>query len=135
MYMSCPICLDTIEINDISKPYICNHIYHKDCIKNLYTSGCKRKYNCSLCNERVKYEYKYTNFVFNNMLEGEKIFDIDIYINKWKYKNCIINNHKLLIETLGDWDMSSTRNLVFTYKSMYIECLHCKSTQIINKLI
>lgn len=130
--MTCPICLDTIEINDISRPYNCDHIYHTECIKNLCDSSCKRKYNCSLCNERIKYEYKYTNFVFNNMLEGEKTFDIDLYINKWKYKNCINNNHKLLIETLGDWDVSSTHNLKFNYKSMYIECLQCKITQIIK---
>ena len=33
-----------------------------------------------LCQSRIKYEYRYTNFIFNNILEGRETFDINNYL-------------------------------------------------------
>lgn len=130
---TCAICLDDITNNNEStSPYNCNHIYHKKCIEYLLKSDLKKKYNCILCQSNVKYTYKYTNFVFNNMLEGIKTFDIDNYLKKWEKKSCLENNHKFIIETLGEWEFTSISNPIFNYKCMLFECKNCKISQIIK---
>lgn len=133
MNHTCAICLDDITSEDEStNPYNCNHIYHKKCIEYLLKSNFKKKYNCSLCQSNVKYTYKYTNFVFNNMLEGEKIFNIDDYLKKWKCKECFQNNHKFLIETIGEWNFINISNPTFEFKYMLIQCNNCKIEQFIQ---
>ena len=34
------------------------------------------------------------DYTFNNMLEGERDFDLKQYIKKWNRPECISNNHK-----------------------------------------
>ena len=44
------------------------------------------------------------------MLEGEMNFDLNKYLNIWKNKNCINDNHHIIIETIGDWSPDRNRN-------------------------
>ena len=125
----CVICQDNISDTDLISPYNCNHIFHKKCINNLCKSKYKKKYNCILCQSRIKYEYKYKNFVFNNMLEGQETFDIDNYLKQWKHKTCFDKNHTFLIETIGDWNFNNIADPLFIYKYMFIKCNHCNISQ------
>ena len=130
----CPICIEPI-IEDYN-PYDCIHHYHKDCINLLESSSLKTKFYCSLCNSKKKIilnDGDYSNYKFNNMLEDEIEFDIQNFINKWSHKNCIKDNHRLYLETLGDWYFStSERNMKMCYKMMHIECKICKKEQLIK---
>ena len=130
----CPICIE--PITEEYNPYNCIHHYHKECIILLETSSLKSKFFCSLCNSKKKINFSdgdYSNYKFNNMLEDEKIFNIQDFINKWNYKQCIKDNHKLYLETLGDWYFSTVdRNMKMSYKVMHIECKICKKEQLIK---
>tara|TARA_B100000401_G_scaffold112941_1_gene73728 strand:+ start:403 stop:606 length:204 start_codon:yes stop_codon:yes gene_type:complete len=67
------------------------------------------------------------------MLDGEKTFDTTYYLNKWKNKNCINQNHKIIIETIGDWDIHTNKlEPIFKYRYMLLECNHCKTSQTIK---
>ena len=133
---NCAICLDDINENEKTIPFKCNHTFHKKCISELVNSKCQKKYNCCLCNARVKYEYDSTNIKFNNMLEGKMIFDLNKYLDKWKNKTCINNKHNILLETIGDWsfDERSSELLKFNYQYMLIECQNCNISQTIKKI-
>ncbi len=136
----CAICLEDININNnnITNPFDCEHKFHKKCITNLLDSRCKKKYNCCLCNARIKYEYDYSNIKydyshikFNNMLEGTQTFDLNKYLDKWINTHCINNKHNIIIETIGDWcpDTNSHELLKFNYHYMLIECTNCNISQ------
>lgn len=130
----CPICIE--PITEKYKPYNCIHDYHKECIDILESSGIRKKYSCSLCQAKKKIpvsDNDYLNYNFNNMLEGEVNFDVQRFINKWTHKNCIKSNHKLYLETLGDWGFNnSERDLKMNYKIMYVECKECNKNELIK---
>jgi len=130
----CAICLEDIKNTDEINPFKCSHIFHKKCITDLVNSKCKKKYNCCLCDARIKYEYDSTNIKFNNMLEGQMNFDINKYLYQWKNKNCLKDNHNILLETIGDWnlDSNSSELLKFNYLYMFIECKNCNISQSIK---
>lgn len=79
--------------------------------------------------------YNYENYIFNNMSHLDNIneneYNIYFYLDKWNNKKCFYNNHKFKLETLGEWDILNN-DFYFTYKYMYIECLNCNKSKIIN---
>jgi len=124
----CPICLDIIT--DEFKPYQCKHLYHLECYKQLST---KLKKTCILCMSPIikKSQLTNMNYKFNNQLDGEREFNLEYYIEKWPYKECL-KKHQIIFETLGNWDWPDrSKDLKFTFKNMYIECSDCKKTIII----
>lgn len=129
----CPICIE--PVTDEYKPYYCNHLYHKNCIKQLQISKCNEyKYNCSLCKSALKLvsgnKKLYKNYIFNNFLE--KDMDVQYYIHQWSNKECLENNHKFKLETLGDWTMSNSRNFYMDFKFMLVKCEECNKDQLIK---
>ncbi len=130
----CAICLEDIDNNDMTNPFKCIHTFHKKCITNLVNSSCEKKYNCCLCDARVKDHYDSNNIKFNNMLEGTMNFDLNKYLDKWKNRECIKNNHNIIIETIGDWSVNrnSSEIVKFNYKYMLLECKNCNISQSIK---
>jgi len=130
----CPICID--PITEEYKPYNCIHDYHKECINNLESSCIKCKYLCSLCQAIKKNTFSvedYLNYSFNNMLAGERTFNVQRFINKYTHKNCIKLNHKLYLETLGEWEFNmSESKLQMHYTMMHIECKECNKKEVIK---
>lgn len=132
----CPICLENIEDSvDNTTPYDCYHTYHINCIKQLNKYNLPTRNNCLLCMSDIK-DFKIIKppikYVFNNMLDGERNFDIDSYLKKWNDHKCFEKNHKFHIETIGDWNCSKYKELYFTYNSMFIECENCKKHIIVK---
>ena len=129
----CPICIEPITNN--YQPYNCKHYYHEECVNQLNNSKCKEyKNNCSLCKAELKINIpkkkEYKNYVFNNFLD--RPLNIQYYINKWSDKNCIDSNHKLVLETLGDWNMSKSREFTMDFRMMHINCLQCNKDQLVK---
>ena len=127
----CPICIEAVDYE--FKPYNCIHSYHKECFLRL--KNIKGEYNsiCSLCRSKKKKFIcgnNYTNYTFNNFIDTT--LDIQKYINKWSKKECLDNNHKLILETLGDWYMSSSRDLKMSFRMMHITCTVCNKDQLIK---
>lgn len=122
----CAICLDYVDSKDMTQPYKCNHIFHKNCIQKLCKSNFKKKYNCILCKSRIKYDSNYKNYVFNNMLEDERLFDLESYFSKWPNKSCFHNNHNFMIETIGEWDFQNNiTDPNFKFTCMLLQCKKC----------
>lgn len=124
--IDCCICLDLINSSENYKCQKCKNIFHIDCINKLI------KKECPLCKESIYVPSKY-NASFNNMDE-HNTYNIDKYVEKFMDKGnnkCIDLNHKLCVETLGEWGMSNNQNLKFSYKCMYVECTICKINCII----
>ena len=128
----CAICLDENNKNNEDN-FICvhcNNIFHNSCIKKMNNNL------CPLCRKELKNtSYNYENYIFNNMSNlynsNENNYNINFYLDKWNNKKCFHNNHKFKLETLGDWDILNN-DFYFTYKCMYIECLNCNKSKIIN---
>ena len=130
----CPICLMESDENYI--PFQCNHSYHENCIKKLNNFNIKKSNKCLLCMKDIKDSYKKIfktklNYVFNNMLIGYRDFNVDLCLKEWKNIECIENNHKITMETLGDWDMLDN-NREFIYRCMYISCDICNKSIIVK---
>ena len=121
----CVICLDSMN-NTTYNCNNCNNNFHIECIKKLKKKQCPLCRNCII----IPYNSDY-NVTFNNMDETDRIYDINLYINKWYDKKCLDNKHHFILETLGDWIMDNN-NLKFKYKCMYLECTVCKKNKIIN---
>ena len=123
----CSICLENInqESYDKFKCNQCNNTFHFSCILNL------KKNICPLCRSKIKYKQTYNNYTFNNMNSSNK-YNIDYYIYKWNDKKCISSNHKFKLETLGDWNFDNNYKPIFTFKSMYVQCINCCTSNIIQ---
>ena len=129
----CCICLEDInynegkEINRIITCKGCKNHFHRGCILK---SG---RAKCPLCRQSIAMETaKYQNYTFNNMDDHNRyLFDIDIYLKKWKNQKCISDNHHFILETLGDWGIHQGE-LSFDYNCMYIKCTQCDCHEIIG---
>ena len=71
------------------------------------------------------------NYTVNNMLIGERNFDVNYYLKKWENKNCFDNNHNFHLETIGDWDFRNG-DMQFDYKYMLIQCKQCNKDIILK---
>ena len=129
----CAICLDENNEDNFVCNY-CNNVFHNTCIKNMNNNY------CPLCRKELhNTSYNYKNYIFNNMSNlddntennNKNKYNINFYLEKWNNKKCFINNHKFKLETLGDWDILNN-DFYFTYKCMYIECLDCKVSKLLN---
>jgi len=126
----CPICLEVCGEDSI-KPYECQHVYHIKCSHKLASSHYEYSNKCLLCmKNRRKYNQDLNglNYIFNNMIEGERDFDLNKYISKWKRPSCIKEGHQFEFETLGDWDFKWNNGKCcekFTYTRMLVTCKDC----------
>ena len=128
----CCICL---EKTDEVGHFACNHVFHKECLEKLQAHKynrcpmCKSNYNVKKDDPTIDYSQ---NVVFNNMSDTN--FNLNRYMRKWEKKDCFTKNHKFLIETLGDWNLSKNPNEVvsFSYKVMYIRCRECGVEKLIK---
>ena len=124
----CVICLEKFNTS-IYKCPTCKNCFHNKCIRKL------KQNNCPLCRSSIIIpNNSKSNVIFNNMDETNKLYNIDYFTNKWKDKTCLNENHKFILETLGDWisNNNNNNNLTFIYKCMYLECTNCKKNMIIN---
>lgn len=120
----CSICLEYNNEDNYTCMY-CNNSFHNSCVKKMKNN------NCPLCRKELQiYSTNYKNVIFNNM-NTHNNYDIDNYLNKWNNKKCFSDNHNFKLETLGDWSMIDNE-FKFTYKCMYIECINCNKTKIVN---
>lgn len=126
MTTECCICLDLIDSSKNYKCKKCKNLFHINCINSLH------KKECPLCKEVICFPSEY-NVYFNNMDENN-IHNVDKYVKKFMDKGnnkCIALNHRLCVETLGDWSGSiNSSNLIFKYKCMLVECTKCNISHI-----
>ena len=124
--MECPICYDTLKNGYEIITILCNHTFHKNCLKQWFeTSISKNKLlNCPYCRTRIP-EHIITSK--NNLLNK-------IYKTKYlKRKTCIINNIQtsFILKQLHDqlpkaWLDKRSKNiqplfeLITNNKSIYI---------------
>ena len=132
MNTTCCICL--LEINSTTeyKPYECHHLFHKSCI-DLMNSY--HMYKCPLCKSQSKnkdlIDLDELNYEFNNLTPDT--INIIPYIKKWKHPDCFYNKHRLILETLGDWNFNEYEEFTLTFNKMWIKCQHCNIDEIFNK--
>ena len=122
----CAICLEYNNEDNYTCMY-CNNSFHNSCVKKMKNN------NCPLCRKELKiYSTNYKNVIFNNMSTHHN-YDIDNYLDKWNNKKCFSDNHNFKLETLCDWTMLDNEfTFTFTYKCMYIKCINCNKTKIVN---
>ena len=128
----CGICLD--ELTDPYKKWKCNHTFHRCCIEN-WNKGCPycRCYNVNvqtpinihhqyyILNEREKRDPEFPNTNTLNINTMRNYINVpeeskQLYTDDWKKRDCIRNNHDLLIkENYGCLIICADCNLIKTY--------------------
>lgn len=119
---NCCICFEHIE--QLYTKWSCNHYFHEDCVKEWHHS-------CPLCRntEHIKnfdYDNNYDNPQNNVMsIAGlRKNYDVprdfrNIYLNLWNKRDCIENNHEILIKSVH---------------GTQVICVNCNLIKIFNRL-
>ena len=96
--IKCSICLNVLE-NDIISKWKCNHKFHSKCI-STWNNGCPLCRNNILIDD-IFIEKFFTDDKINNFdrLHNLKVskHHHSIYLNLWKNKSCIDNNHNFLL--------------------------------------
>ena len=103
--MECTICLIKKNNNLFKKLWICNHEFCIVCCDNIVSTNI---YCCPLCREGTflynDNENKETQNILdiNTIKNFSQVFNPHLYLNKWNKKNCLTNNHQIIIrKTFG----------------------------------
>ena len=93
----CTICLNELENNIIIK-WKCGHKFHEECIKN-WNNGCPICRNNNLVENYISKFFTEDKINCFDRLHNLKVCNHHhyIYLNLWKNRSCIENNHKFLI--------------------------------------
>ena len=99
----CAICYDDESTQEFISKWTCGHKFHSNCIENWHVSCpyCRCEQLDKSLIESISWQIS-TNPT--NILDIEKMRTINIvhgtktqiYLNKWKDRGCINNNHTLL---------------------------------------
>uniref|UniRef100_A0A6C0CNY5 RING-type domain-containing protein n=1 Tax=viral metagenome TaxID=1070528 RepID=A0A6C0CNY5_9ZZZZ len=87
----CSICMENMKNTEKYQKYTCLHFYHKNCI-DLWQGACPICRNC---------EQIYTEFIhpkaksFKLVGRSVPIQYYTIYLDNWKRKECLNNNHSI----------------------------------------
>ena len=101
----CSICLENINEDDAIKVYVCNHLYHRQCITN-WNGNCPDCRSARLPFPRWRNDVTITNelpSISEESIEGFKRCNQrvptnfhNIYHQTWKKNDCVTNNHNLI---------------------------------------
>ena len=122
--MECPICYEIK--NSFSLPWSCGHSFCNICTENLISND----HNCPVCRDSTLIHYQInnesnnlkTNVLDINYIEKniKKVHNEQSYISKWKKKQCINDNHNLIIrQTYGVIIICKDCNLIDSFNLIY----------------
>lgn len=120
-YMECSICLDTI--NNKSTKLICNHFFHKKCIKKWFT----KIQRCPLCLDfqRKKYKVKHINsksffFINKTLFFHDKFLILGRHLIKYQHiVKMRSKKHMMCFDTLQNKQYFISTNSRYTTNEIY----------------
>ena len=123
----CAICYDDESKDEFIHKWVCGHEFHSNCVKTWHRSCpyCRCEQLDESLIESISWQIS-TNPT--NILDIEKMRTINIvhdtktqiYLNKWKDRGCINNNHTLLCcEPFGVLLICEDCNTIQTFNLMH----------------
>jgi len=125
----CPICYDPLTENnsDCVRKWNCSHKFHKECIQS-WNNGCPL---CRTTQLLTQYNTRRNSGSNTNKINPTNILDVNkmktmynyvpeqhknIYLNTWKYRCCIRDNHNIMfIQPYGVLGICEDCNIIQCY--------------------